>query len=92
LCFINKIDATKTNESFIEGVPTLNLYLQYSDIECPNCKIERNNGKIKSLMNRSFGFTNLIRTRNRILYSLNSDEPVSSKRQYKSNRRHKTKN
>ena len=54
----------------------LNSFKEIDGIRLSNSYIERKNEEIRKLFYISHGFSNFKRTRNRILYSLNDNEPV----------------
>ena len=49
--------------------------------------MERVNREIKTFFGISFGSTNFVRVRNRIIYSINEDAPILAWRKTKSNKR-----
>lgn len=66
----------------------INSFMIVDGIRLSNSYIERKNEEIRKLFYISHGFSNFKRTRNRILYSLNENEPILSERKDTTNKRH----
>lgn len=61
----------------------LNSFKDVNGMRLSNACIERKNEEIRKLFLISHGFTNFKRARNRILFSLNKDEPILSQKKDK---------
>lgn len=61
----------------------INSFIYINGWRLSNSVIERYNGTIKLLLANSFGYTNFERARNRIIYSINKDEPFALNKPYK---------
>lgn len=68
-------------------VEIVNSFTYINDWRLSNAKIENINGQIKNLMAISYGFTNFERTRTRIIYTINKDQPFSISKKYNSKQR-----
>ena len=55
----------------------INSFTKYNEQRIHNGYIERNNLLIKQIFNNGFGFKNFKRTRNRIIYIVNNNVPIS---------------
>lgn len=66
----------------------LNSFIIVDGMRLSNSCIERNNEEIRKLFYISHGFSNFKRARNRIMYSLNKNEPILSERKDTTNKRH----
>ncbi len=66
----------------------LNSFTIVNGIRLSNSYIERNNEEIGKLFYISHGFSNFKRARNRIMYSLNGNEPILVKKKETTNKRH----
>lgn len=67
-------------------IEIINSFTYINNWRLSNAKIENINGRIKDLMSISYGFTNFERTRNRIIYTINKNQPFSTTKKYKSKR------
>lgn len=70
-------------------IEIINSFTYIDGWRLSNAKIENINGQIKNLMAISYGFTNFERTRTRIIYTINKDQPLSITKRYKSKQRKK---
>ena len=68
-------------------IEIVNSFTYINDWRLSNAKIENINGQIKNLMAISYGFTNFERTRTRIIYTVNKDQPFSISKKYNSKQR-----
>ena len=66
----------------------LNSFIIVDGMRLSNSCIERNNEEIRKLFYIAHGFSNFKRARNRIMYSLNKNEPILSVKKDTTNKRH----
>lgn len=64
----------------------INSFTRYNGQRIHNGYIERNNLLIKQIFNNGFGFRNFKRTRNRIIYIVNNNIPISGSTDKKTNK------
>ena len=60
----------------INGVYIVNSFIRVDGKRMSNGPMESLNGRLKRLLNDGYGYTKFERFRNRLLFSLNKDEPI----------------
>jgi len=69
-------------------IEIVNSFIVYKNIRISNSRVERFNGKIRNLINVSFGLTNFIRFRNRVFYCFNKNTHMLAFKKKENNQRH----
>ena len=69
-------------------VEIVNSFIKYNGIRISNSRVERFNGKLRNLIDISFGLSNFIRFRNRAFYCFNKNTHMLAFKKKGNNQRH----